>query len=72
MVTSLLSDDEYRELQNEIVEDPERGDFVKGTAVFPHPHPGPPLEGEGDWAWLNFMANQQKGRFDRQGNGHSA
>jgi hypothetical protein len=24
----------------------------------PHPHPSPPLEGEGDVARLNFMANQ--------------
>ncbi|BBP03004.1 hypothetical protein TPL01_22120 [Sulfuriferula plumbiphila] len=30
MVTALLSDDEYRELQNELVEDPERGDLIKG------------------------------------------
>lgn len=30
MVTALLSDDEYRELQNELVEDPERCDLIKG------------------------------------------
>lgn len=30
LVTALLSDDEYMKLQNEIVEDPERGDLVKG------------------------------------------
>ena len=30
MVTALLSDDEYRELQNELVEDPARGDLIKG------------------------------------------
>jgi hypothetical protein len=30
MVTELLSDDEYRELQNTLVEDPERGDIIKG------------------------------------------
>lgn len=29
-VTALLSDDEYRELQNELVEDPARGDLIKG------------------------------------------
>ena len=27
-------------------------------AEIPHPHPGPPLEGEGDFAWLNNVANQ--------------
>ncbi|WHZ10130.1 MAG: RelE-like translational repressor toxin [Burkholderiaceae bacterium] len=30
MVTALLSDDEYREMQNELAEDPERGDLIKG------------------------------------------
>lgn len=30
LVTDLLSDDEYRELQNELVDDPERGDLIKG------------------------------------------
>lgn len=30
MVTTLLSDDEYGELQNDLVEDPERGDLIKG------------------------------------------
>ena len=30
MVTALLADDEYRELQNELVENPKRGDLVKG------------------------------------------
>jgi hypothetical protein len=30
MVTTLLSDDEYRELQNELEENPERGDLIKG------------------------------------------
>ncbi|MEQ1601531.1 MAG: type II toxin-antitoxin system RelE/ParE family toxin [Methylophilaceae bacterium] len=30
MVMALLADDEYRELQNALMEDPERGDLVKG------------------------------------------
>ena len=30
MVMALLADDEYRELQNELMEDPERGDLIKG------------------------------------------
>jgi len=30
MVTELLSDDEYRELQSILVEDPARGDLIKG------------------------------------------
>jgi hypothetical protein len=30
MVTELLSDDEYRELQNVLAEDPARGDLIKG------------------------------------------
>src|SRR5450631_1851902 len=30
MVTALLADDEYRGLQNELTEDPERGDLIKG------------------------------------------
>ena len=30
MVTALLTDDEYRELQNELMENPERGDVIKG------------------------------------------
>lgn len=30
MVTTLLSDDEYRELQTELVENPQRGDLIKG------------------------------------------
>jgi hypothetical protein len=30
MVTTLLTDEEYRGLQNELVEDPERGDLIKG------------------------------------------
>jgi len=30
MVTELLSDDEYRDLQNALVEDPGRGDLIKG------------------------------------------
>jgi hypothetical protein len=30
MVIELLSDDEYRELQNILVEDPGRGDLIKG------------------------------------------
>ena len=29
-VTQLLTDDEYRELQNELVEYPEHGDLIKG------------------------------------------
>ena len=28
--TALLSDDEYGRLQNDLVEDPERGDLIKG------------------------------------------
>jgi hypothetical protein len=30
MVTTLLSDDEYGELQNELMQHPERGDLIKG------------------------------------------
>jgi hypothetical protein len=30
MVTTLLTDEEYRGLQNDLVEDPERGDLIKG------------------------------------------
>lgn len=30
MVTSLLTDDEYGDLQNVLVEDPARGDLIKG------------------------------------------
>lgn len=30
MVTELLTDDEYRELQNVLVEDPARGDLIQG------------------------------------------
>ena len=30
MVTALLTDDEYRGLQNELMEDPESGDIIKG------------------------------------------
>ena len=30
MVTSLLSDDEYREFQNVLLEDPAAGDLIKG------------------------------------------
>ena len=30
LVTALLTDDEYRELQNELVEYPEHGDLIKG------------------------------------------
>jgi tRNA nucleotidyltransferase (CCA-adding enzyme) len=30
LVTQLLTDDEYREMQNALVEDPERGDIIKG------------------------------------------
>ena len=30
MLTALLTDDEYRGLQNELMEDPERGDIIKG------------------------------------------
>lgn len=30
MLIGLLSDDEYRELQNELIENPERGDLIKG------------------------------------------
>jgi len=30
MVTSLLTDDEYREVQTTLLEDPERGDLIPG------------------------------------------
>jgi hypothetical protein len=30
LVTELLTDDEYRQMQNVLVEDPERGDLIKG------------------------------------------
>ena len=30
MVTALLADDEYRELQNELMDDPRRGDLIQG------------------------------------------
>ena len=30
LVTQLLTDDEYREMQNVLVEDPQRGDIIKG------------------------------------------
>jgi hypothetical protein len=30
MVMALLADDEYRELQTELMENPERGDLIKG------------------------------------------
>ena len=30
LVTQLLTDDEYRQMQNALVEDPERGDLIKG------------------------------------------
>ena len=30
MVTALRADDEYRGMQNELLEDPERGDLIKG------------------------------------------
>lgn len=30
LLSALLDDDEYRELQNVLVEDPERGDVIKG------------------------------------------
>lgn len=30
LVTQLLTDDEYRGMQNVLVEDPERGDLIKG------------------------------------------
>ena len=30
MVTDLLSDDDYGEMQNELLEDPERGILIKG------------------------------------------
>ena len=31
LVTALLSDDDYRGLQNELVEDPQRGDLIRGS-----------------------------------------
>lgn len=30
LVTALLSDDNYRVMQNELVEDPKRGDIIRG------------------------------------------
>jgi hypothetical protein len=30
LVTALLADEEYRALQNELLEDPERGDLIRG------------------------------------------
>ena len=30
LLTGVLSDDEYRELQNELVDDPAKGDLIKG------------------------------------------
>ena len=30
LLADLLSDDEYREMQNELVDDPARGDLIKG------------------------------------------
>ncbi len=30
LLSALLNDDEYRELQNVLVDDPERGDLIKG------------------------------------------
>ena len=40
IVTELLSDDEYRELQNILVEDPGRGNLVKGEGQSPDFHVG--------------------------------
>ena len=34
MVTALLSDDEYRKMQTDLLEYPDRGDLVKGEVVF--------------------------------------
>ena len=34
MVTTLLSDDEYSKIQNDLLEDPLRGDLIKGGVVF--------------------------------------
>jgi hypothetical protein len=30
LILELLTDDEYRELQNLLIEDPERGEIIKG------------------------------------------
>ena len=34
IVTALVSDEEYRRFQNELIEDPERGDLIQGTGGF--------------------------------------
>ena len=34
LVTALLSDEEYRALQNELLEDPERGALIQGGGGF--------------------------------------
>ena len=34
LVAALLSDDEYRKLQNELLEDPERGALIRGGGGF--------------------------------------
>ena len=33
-MTALVSDEEYRRFQNELIEDPERGDLIQGTGGF--------------------------------------
>ena len=33
LLADLLSDDEYREMQNELVDDPARGDLIKGIPL---------------------------------------
>lgn len=34
IVTTLVRDEEYRRFQNELIEDPERGDLIRGTGGF--------------------------------------
>jgi hypothetical protein len=34
IVTALVSDEEYRRFQNELIEDPESGDLMQGTGGF--------------------------------------
>ena len=34
IVTALVTDEEYRRFQNELIEDPERGDLIQGTGGF--------------------------------------
>lgn len=34
IVTALVADEDYRRFQNELIEDPERGDVIQGTGGF--------------------------------------